>query len=154
MGRQGELILAAAMAADMRSPNVSVTPINMEPYPPAALTALTNGDHHVHQGHAHATIITGGGGGGGGGGGVGGNEPPLDPSDAEVAQIDFQSTHVNMRSKKSKRAGAIVEHNSSELLPRPMSWEGELSDCERDHMCIDDDHSSQVRNFQQKNVLL
>lgn len=120
------------MAADMRSPNVSVTAINMEPYPPSA---LTNGDHRV-------TSLQGSG-----SNSVG--EPPLDPSDAEVAQIDFQSTHVNMRSKKTKRggSGAVIvaaDHNSAELLPRPMSWEGELSDCERDHMCIDDDHSSQV----------
>lgn len=128
------------MAADMRSPNVSVTPINMEPYPPAALTALANGDHHHHQQH---------------GGGGGSSEPPLDPSDAEVAQIDFQSSRVNMRSKKTKRGGGssggsgigVGENHTADLLPRPMSWEGELSDCERDHMCIDDDHSLQVRSL-------
>ncbi|KRT82797.1 nuclear receptor [Oryctes borbonicus] len=131
------------MATDMRSPNVSVTPINMEPYPPAPLTALTNGDRRSSlQGHTHTTIIASSG---SGSGSSASNEPPLDPSDAEVAQIDFQSTHVNMRSKKTKRGGSgVIDNSSIDLLPRPMSWEGELSDCERDHMCIDDDHSSQV----------
>lgn len=55
----------------------------------------------------------------------------LDSSDAEVAQIEFQSSgRVNLRTKKND-------------VPRPMSWEGELSDGERD-MCIDEDHGSQV----------
>lgn len=59
------------------------------------------------------------------------NGDMLDSSDAEVAQIEFQSSgRVNLRTKKND-------------VPRPMSWEGELSDGERD-MCIDEDHGSQV----------
>ncbi|KAK4882119.1 hypothetical protein RN001_005438 [Aquatica leii] len=49
--------------------------------------------------------------------------------DAEVAQIDFHSTSVNLRQKKK------LDEND---IPRPMSWEGELSEGERD-MCIDED---------------
>lgn len=55
----------------------------------------------------------------------------LDSSDAEVARIDFHS--VNMRSKKKR-----------DDIPRPMSWEGELSDAEKDGMCIDEENSAQV----------
>ncbi|CAH1999436.1 unnamed protein product [Acanthoscelides obtectus] len=55
----------------------------------------------------------------------------LDSSDAEVARIDFHS--VNMRSKKKR-----------DDLPRPMSWEGELSDGERDVMCVDEENSEPV----------
>lgn len=61
------------------------------------------------------------------------NGDMLDSSDAEVAQIEFQSSgRVNLRTKKND-------------VPRPMSWEGELSDGERD-MCIDEDHGSQVKH--------
>lgn len=106
----------------MRSPNVSVTPINIEPYPPPI---LTNGNPTQQQQQeppqrtrsAPHPVITNGQ-----------TVDMLDSSDAEVAQIDFQA--VNMRSKKNKR----------DDLPRPMSWEGELSDGERD-MCIDDTQS-------------
>lgn len=55
----------------------------------------------------------------------------IDSSDAEVARIDFHS--VNMRSKKKR-----------DDIPRPMSWEGELSDGEKDGMCIDEENSAQV----------
>lgn len=55
----------------------------------------------------------------------------IDSSDAEVARIDFHS--VNMRSKKKR-----------DDIPRPMSWEGELSDGEKDGMCIDEENSVQV----------
>ncbi|XP_017771911.1 PREDICTED: nuclear hormone receptor FTZ-F1 beta [Nicrophorus vespilloides] len=95
------------MSADMRSPNVSVTPINVEPYSP---TAVPNGDRHGAQSVHNGDV--------------------LDTTDAEVAQIDFQSM-VNMRHKK-KRPG-----DGPSDIPRPMSWEGELSDNERE-MCIDD----------------
>lgn len=112
------------MAADMRSPNVSVTPINMEPYPS---TVLSNGDHRppseppqrTRSAPHPAAIITNG------------TTDILDSSDAEVARIDFHS--VNMRSKKKR-----------DDIPRPMSWEGELSDGERDGMCVDDENSAQV----------
>lgn len=112
------------MAADMRSPNVSVTPINMEPYPPPV---LTNGDHHppseppqrTRSAPHPAALMTNG------------SADILDSSDAEVARIDFQA--VNMRSKKKR-----------DDIPRPMSWEGELSDGERDGMCVDESVSSQV----------
>lgn len=104
----------------MRSPNVSVTPINVEPYPP-----LTNGeappslDPHRLQ-HGPQSVIL--------------NGETLDSSDAEVAQIDFQS--VNLRTKKNRG-------NAGNEMPRPMSWEGELSDNERD-MCVDEDSAIQV----------
>lgn len=112
------------MAADMRSPNVSVTPINMEPYPPQV---LANGDHHppseppqrTRSAPHPAALMTNG------------STDILDSSDAEVARIDFQA--VNMRSKKKR-----------DDIPRPMSWEGELSDGERDGMCVDEGVSSQV----------
>jgi hypothetical protein len=110
------------MAADMRSPNVSVTPINMEPpYPstPIANCDMPTGEPQRTRSAPHPGLLT--------------NGDVLDSSDAEVAQIDFQCA-VNMRHKK-KRDGADV--------PRPMSWEGELSDHERD-MCVDDDSGSQV----------
>ncbi|CAG9857242.1 unnamed protein product [Phyllotreta striolata] len=84
------------MATDMRSPNVSVTPINVEPPRTAAASSLAD---------------------------------PLDGFDAEVARIDFRS--VNMRSKPKQ-----------EDVPRPMSWEGELSDGERDGMCVDEEHAA------------
>lgn len=112
------------MAADMRSPNVSVTPINMEPpYPSTPLTNcdLPTGEPQRTRSAPHPGLLNG---------------DVLDSSDAEVAQIDFQCA-VNMRHKK-KRDGADV--------PRPMSWEGELSDHERD-MCVDDDGGSQVRSL-------
>lgn len=111
------------MDEDMRSPNISVTPINMEPYPPEP---LSNGDiTHLRepqrtQSAPHPAISNG---------------ELLDSSDAEVAQIDFQNT-VNLRTNK-KRGGDRSD------VPRPMSWEGELSDGERD-MCIDEDNGSQV----------
>jgi nuclear receptor subfamily 5 group A protein 3 len=110
------------MAADMRSPNVSVTPINMEPpYPstPIANCDMPTGEPQRTRSAPHPGLLT--------------NGDVLDSSDAEVAQIDFQCA-VNMRHKK-KRDGADV--------PRPMSWEGELSDHERD-MCVDDDSGSQM----------
>ncbi|KAJ8985722.1 hypothetical protein NQ317_014373 [Molorchus minor] len=111
------------MAADMRSPNVSVTPINMEPYPPPV---LTNGDHRppseppqrTRSAPHPAALMSNG------------SADLLDSSDAEVARIDFHA--VNMRSKKR------------DDIPRPMSWEGELSDGERDGMCIDEENSVQV----------
>lgn len=133
------------MAADMRSPNVSVTPINMEPYPPSV---LSNGDHHppseppqrTRSAPHPAALMTNGG--------YkclvittrkkcglishdAGSADILDSSDAEVARIDFQA--VNMRSKKKR-----------DDIPRPMSWEGELSDGERDGMCVDEGVSTQV----------
>lgn len=118
------------MSAEMRSPNVSVTPINMEYMTP---NQLTNGAQDLVA--ATSTVIST----------VGGvvkavevTEPPrtrsaphpgvvlangvadLDGPDAELARIELQS--VNMRNKKTKQ----------EELPRPMSWEGELSDGERE----------------------
>nr|XP_023023818.1 nuclear hormone receptor FTZ-F1 beta-like [Leptinotarsa decemlineata] len=112
------------MAADMRSPNVSVTPINMEPYPPPV---LTNGDHHPPseppqrtRSAPHPAALT-----------SNGTVDALDSFDAEVARIDFHS--INMRSKKKR-----------DDIPRPMSWEGELSDGERDGMCIDEENSTQI----------
>lgn len=113
----------------MRSPNVSVTPINIEPYPPPILTngnstttssatTMTTEQPQRTRSAPHPVITNGGS----------QSVDMLDSSDAEVAQIDFQS--VNMRSKKNKR----------DDLPRPMSWEGELSDGERD-MCVDDTQS-------------
>ncbi|XP_066263096.1 nuclear hormone receptor FTZ-F1 beta [Euwallacea similis] len=123
------------MSTEMRSPNVSVTPINMEYVPPSQ---LTNGGRET--GGISTVISTTGG----VVKQVGVTEPPrtrsaphpalvltngvgdIDGPDAELARIDFQS--VNMRSKKNKQ----------EELPRPMSWEGELSDGERDGMCIDE----------------
>ncbi|KAJ8962063.1 hypothetical protein NQ314_005846 [Rhamnusium bicolor] len=112
------------MAADMRSPNVSVTPINMEPYPPPV---LSNGDHRppseppqrTRSAPHPAALITNG------------TTDILDSSDAEVARIDFHA--VNMRSKKKR-----------DDIPRPMSWEGELSDGERDGMLVDEENSTQV----------
>ncbi|XP_018572279.1 nuclear hormone receptor FTZ-F1 beta isoform X1 [Anoplophora glabripennis] len=117
------------MAADMRSPNVSVTPINMEPYPPQV---LSNGDHHppseppqrTRSAPHPAALMTNDF-------FYSGSTDILDSSDAEVARIDFQA--VNMRSKKKR-----------DDIPRPMSWEGELSDGERDGMCVDEGVSSQV----------
>lgn len=108
------------MDEDMRSPNISVTPINVEP--------LSNGDIvqvHTHLREPQRTHSAPH---------PAANGDVLDSSDAEVAQIDFQSA-VNLRNKK-KRADV-------QDVPRPMSWEGELSDGERD-MCIDDDNGSQV----------
>lgn len=102
------------MATDMRSPNVSVTPINVEPYPsPGEPPQRARSAPHP------AALISNG------------IVDVLDSSDAEVARIDFQS--VNMRSKKTR-----------EDIPRPMSWEGELSDGERDGMCMDEENSAQV----------
>lgn len=57
-------------------------------------------------------------------------------SDAEVAQIDFHSSQISLRHKLKKVVVGDV--------PRPMSWEGELSDGEKE-MCIDEDSESQVR---------
>uniref|UniRef100_A0AAR5Q3S5 Nuclear hormone receptor FTZ-F1 beta n=1 Tax=Dendroctonus ponderosae TaxID=77166 RepID=A0AAR5Q3S5_DENPD len=124
------------MSAEMRSPNVSVTPINMEYMSP---NQLMNGGQELVA--ATSTVIST----------VGGvvksgevTEPPrtrsaphpgavlangvadIDGPDAELARIELQS--VNMRSKTNKQ----------EELPRPMSWEGELSDGEREGMCIDE----------------
>ncbi|KAK4882120.1 hypothetical protein RN001_005439 [Aquatica leii] len=114
------------MAANMRSPNVSVTPINIEPYSP---TSLSNG---VLSTHNHITTDTQRP----HNGVLGNTSIPLNngdtldsSSDAEVAQIDFHSTSVNLRQKKK------LDEND---IPRPMSWEGELSEGERD-MCIDED---------------
>lgn len=140
------------MAAEMRSPNVSVTPINIEPYPPVSLATGDNNrhatnqngpgqqppqqhHHHHHQQHHHTTVT----------GSTttttivsnGAIVEPFDSSDAEVAQIDFQSA-VNLRNKK-KRGGNVAPQE----MPRPMSWEGELSDGEKE-MCVDEDSSSQV----------
>ncbi|KAG5886694.1 hypothetical protein JTB14_007096 [Gonioctena quinquepunctata] len=116
------------MAADMRSPNISVTPINMEPYPPPPPVLVNGADHHppceppqrTRSAPHPAALISNG------------NVDVLDSSDAEVAGIDFHA--VNMRSNKKKR----------DDIPRPMSWEGELSDGERDGMCIDEENSTQV----------
>lgn len=165
MGRQGELMIRV-MAAEMRSPNVSVTPINIEPYPPLSLTnddsnrhATNNQNgpsvqqhqssptqHHQHQHHQHhhhhhttttgstttTTIVSNGG-----------IIEPFDSSDAEVAQIDFQSA-VNLRNKKKRGGGGGGAANGPpHEMPRPMSWEGELSDGEKE-MCVDEDNSSQV----------
>lgn len=134
MGRRGKLI-HAAMAADMRSPNVSVTPINVEPYPP---TSLSNGvlpNHaHITTDSQHSSAYNGPPGG-----------TPLtiingdtldSSSDTEVAQIDFHATSVNLRQKK--------KYNENDI-PRPMSWEGELSDGEQE-MCMDEDENSHVLN--------
>lgn len=99
----------------MRSPNVSVTPIN-----------------------------------------VPGHGEPLDSSDAEVAQIDFQSSvSVNMRHKIKRECTpsgiATSTSTNTEIVPRPMSWEGELSDGDNDEndenkldMCVDDDTHSHL----------
>lgn len=100
------------MAAEMRSPNVSVTPINVEQgsdlYPqPAAMTPPAT----------HSTS----------------REPPDSATDAEVAQIS--DMHVHMRPKR-ERAGSV------DPVPRPMSWEGELSDGGND-MCVDEESMSQ-----------
>ncbi|XP_045466530.1 nuclear hormone receptor FTZ-F1 beta [Harmonia axyridis] len=92
------------MAAEMRSPNISVTPINMEVY------------------HQHVPSSSSG-------------EPPPDVADAEVARIEFHSASVNMRSKNKEDDG--------DRPPRPMSWEGELSDNERD-MCVDEESIDQI----------
>ncbi|CAG9815815.1 unnamed protein product [Phaedon cochleariae] len=102
------------MAAETRSPHVSVTAINVEP--PAA--ALRPPERARSAPHPAAFIANG-------------TLDVLDSSDAEVARIDFHS--VNMRSKKQR-----------DDIPRPMSWEGELSDGERDGMCIDEENSTQV----------
>lgn len=118
------------MATEMRSPNVSVTPINVEPYPPVS---ISGDDRHLNQNGPHATTTTT----------VITNGELFDSSDAEVAQIDFQSA-VNLRNKK-KRAGLVAPE-----MPRPMSWEGELSDGEKD-MCVDEDSTSQVGPFKKKN---
>lgn len=56
-------------------------------------------------------------------------------SDAEVAQIDFHSSKISLRHKLKK---VVVGE-----VPRPMSWEGELSDGEKE-MCIDEDSESQL----------
>lgn len=86
------------MPADMRSPNVSVTPINVDVYQPATSTSF---------------------------------DTPSDASDAEV--IGFcNSNSVHMR---SKRRESDEQDDSLQHPPRPMSWEGELSDYDRD-MCI------------------
>lgn len=112
------------MSTEMRSANVSVTPINMEYVPPTG--QLTNGT---------ATVINTTG---GVVKSVGVTEPPrtrsaphplvpvtdVDNTDLELARIEFQS--VNMRSKKEKK----------DEVPRPMSWEGELSDGEREGMFL------------------
>lgn len=128
----------------------------MEPYPPPPLSngtvsVSTNTDHHNHHHHHHlqqqqqqqqrprstTAIVTNGL----------MSSDLLDTSsvDAEVAQIQFQSEQVNMRSKKNKRPEA-------EMAPRPMSWEGELSDGggggsgtvhDRD-MCIDEETQTQI----------
>ncbi|CAH0553262.1 unnamed protein product [Brassicogethes aeneus] len=131
------------MAADMRSPNVSVTPINMEPYPPPSLsngnvsvtTPMTDMPRSRSTPLNATSIVTNGG---------GGCLPTelLDSSsvDAEVARIQFHSEldQVNMRSKKNKRSEV-------EMVPRPMSWEGELSDGGNDRdMCIDEDTQTQI----------
>lgn len=112
------------MATDMRSPNVSVTSIKVETCPSAI---SENGDLHsvgndviTLQNGNHSIVLQ--------------NGEPLDSSDAEVAQIDFQSS-VNLRINKKR--------NSSNDMPRPMSWEGELSDGEK-NMCTDEDSSMQV----------
>lgn len=57
------------------------------------------------------------------------NGDVLDSSDAEVAQIDFRSStgRVNLRTTKKND------------VPRPMSWEGELSDGEGRDMCVDEE---------------
>lgn len=101
----------------MRSPNVSVTPINMEQHYSPAAAATTNGMHEP----VAATEP---------------REPPDSGSDAEVAQIDFQST-VHLRNKKNQSDG-----REREEIPRPMSWEGELSDGGNDDMCVDDESTS------------
>lgn len=91
------------MAAEMRSPNVSVTPINVDHQSPFPL----------QQGQQFFNM----------------QEPADSGSDAEVAQIDFHS-RVTMRGDKKHPAD----------IPRPMSWEGELSDGGADaDMCVDDD---------------
>lgn len=95
------------MAAEMRSPNISVTPINVDVY------------HHPVP---SSTMSSG--------------EPPPDGADAEVARIEFHSS-VNMRVKQSEEQGG--NHP-----PRPMSWEGELSDHDS-NMCVDEDSTHQVK---------
>ncbi|KAL3277033.1 hypothetical protein HHI36_012395 [Cryptolaemus montrouzieri] len=96
------------MAAEMRSPNISVTPINVEVY---------------HQPSPAATPSA--------------CELPPDGADAEVARIEFHSASVSMRSKKQR------EEEGGVHPPRPMSWEGELSDHEKD-MCVDEDSTHQI----------
>lgn len=113
---------AHAMAAEMRSPNVSVTPINVEQaadlYEPSAAPAS---DSAVR-------------------------EPPDSATDAEVAQIS--DLHVHMRPKRERA-------NSTEDVPRPMSWEGELSDGGND-MCVDEEslpHGPENLSLSQKSVV-
>ncbi|KAF7266047.1 nuclear hormone receptor FTZ-F1 beta [Rhynchophorus ferrugineus] len=111
------------MSAEMRPPNVSVTPINMEygAQPGPLINAsggVTEPPRTRSAPHPSAVSLTNG---------VGND---VDGPDAELARIEFQA--VNMRSKKNK----------GEELPRPMSWEGELSDGERDGMCVDESSAS------------
>lgn len=115
------------MATDMRSPTVNVTSIKVENCPS---TAIENGD--VHHGNNESAPLQNGS-----HSGTFQNCEPLDSSDAEVAQIDFQSS-VNLRINKKRG-------NTNEM-PRPMSWEGELSDGEKE-MCTDEDSSMQVRYY-------
>lgn len=96
------------MAAEMRSPNVSVTPINVDHQSP----------YHHHLQSQPQQLFNGGPGGGSMHTTGSGAEPPDSGSDAEVAQIDFQSSRVMMRADKKTPSD----------IPRPMSWEGELSD--------------------------
>lgn len=117
------------MAANMRSSNVSVTPIKIEPYSSAS---VSNGvlPAHAHittdLPHAHNGVLSNAS-------GAINNGDTLDSSsDAEVAQIDFNAISVNLRQKKEPDENDIQ---------RPMSWEGELSEGERD-MCIDEDRGS------------
>lgn len=58
-----------------------------------------------------------------------------------MANIDFHA--VNMRSKKKR-----------DDIPRPMSWEGELSDGEKDGMCVDEENSAQVKYFYNLNWII
>nr|CAH7712170.1 unnamed protein product [Callosobruchus chinensis] len=95
--------------------HVSVTAVNVDEPPQRARSAP-----HPAAAVGGATHIT-----------HNGTPDVLDSSDAEVARIDFHS--VNMRSKKKR-----------DDLPRPMSWEGELSDGERDVMCVDEENSEPV----------
>lgn len=140
------------MATEMRSPNVSVTSINVDHHQHSAAdfyspsSTLTSSTLHTNNNtitsstttSMHATTDTRESAGGGADSG----------SDAEVAQIDFHHHHqlVNMRHKKRHSNGGSGDTTSNVAdIPRPMSWEGELSDGGGGggggvaDMCIDED---------------
>ncbi|GLV44068.1 Hormone receptor-like in 39 [Carabus blaptoides fortunei] len=118
------------MATEMRSPNVSVTSINVDHhqhgaadfYSPASThtsSTLHTNNNSITSTTMHATTDTRESATGGGDSG----------SDAEVAQIDFHHHHqlVNMRHKKRHSNGGGDSTSNVADIPRPMSWEENLS---------------------------